>query len=177
MTTLSSDAERLAAFLEQFKTCGHQLEDGTPVHLAAAALLRRIPELEAELESAKLGESFHDKQANEYARQVAHWIGKFDEVKAERDQLRAELEKVRWQPIETAPQDMTECVVVRWVDSEGQEHQDFDYKEDGCWMRWHDHAAHVEVIGGHGVSYTPPYQHYMPLPAAPTPPHADQKGQ
>lgn len=54
----------------------------------AAALLRRIPELEAELEAAKLGEATHDRQATEYAHRVAHWIGKFDEVKAERDQLR-----------------------------------------------------------------------------------------
>jgi hypothetical protein len=88
----------------------------------------------------------------------------------------ADVLDARWQPIETAPQDMTECVVVRWVDGDGQEHQDFDYTEDGCWVGWHEHAEHVEMIGGHGVSYTPPYQHYMPLPAAPTPPNADQKG-
>lgn len=149
MTTLSSDAERLAAFLEQFKTCGHQLEDGTPVHLAAAALLRRIPELEAELESAKLGESFHDKQANEYARQVAHWIGKFDEVKAERDQLRAELEKVRvpegWKLVPVKP---TEKMV------------EVGYAAINCKATSPTRLAWNAMIT-----------------AAPTPPHADQKGQ
>lgn len=74
---------------------------------------------------------------------------------------------VGWLPIEDAPDNMTECVVVRWVDGDGQEHRDLDYREDGCWMRWHDHAEHVEIIGGHGVSYTPPYEHYMPVPPAP----------
>ena len=29
-------------------------------------------------------------------------------------------------------------------------------------------AEHVEVIGGHGVSYTPPYKHWLQLPAAPS---------
>jgi hypothetical protein len=72
-----------------------------------------------------------------------------------------------WMPIETAPADMAEHVVVRWVDSDGDEMRQFDRKEDGCWMSWHDHAEHVEIIGGHGVSYTPPYEHWMPLPAPP----------
>lgn len=73
----------------------------------------------------------------------------------------------QWQPIETAPDNMTAPVVVRWVNSEGEESCDLDYKEDGCWMGWHDRADHIESIGGHGVSYTPPYEHWMPLPAAP----------
>jgi hypothetical protein len=73
-----------------------------------------------------------------------------------------------WRPIETAPNDMTEQVAVRWIGGDGAEQRDLDYKEDGCWMGWHDHAEHVEVIGGHGVSYTPPYLHWMPLPPAPT---------
>ena len=74
----------------------------------------------------------------------------------------------QWRPIETAPDDMKECVVVRWVDKDGAERRDFDYREDGCWMIWHDRAEHVEMIGGHGVSYTAPYQGWMPLPSAPT---------
>jgi hypothetical protein len=72
-----------------------------------------------------------------------------------------------WIPIESAPENMRECVVVRWTDSDGNEQHEFDYTEDGCWVKWHEHAEHVEMIGGHGVSYTPPYEHYMPLPPAP----------
>ncbi|MBQ0917504.1 Lar family restriction alleviation protein [Hydrogenophaga aromaticivorans] len=72
-----------------------------------------------------------------------------------------------WQPISTAPDDMTEPVMVFWIDSDGAPMREFDYKEDGCWMGWHEHAEHVHVIGGHGVSYTPPYTHWMPLPSPP----------
>lgn len=72
----------------------------------------------------------------------------------------------QWLPIESAPDDMTRCVVVRWTDAEGQEHTDLDYKEDGCWMGWHEHAEHVQMIGGHGVSHTLPYAQWLQLPPA-----------
>jgi hypothetical protein len=72
------------------------------------------------------------------------------------------------QPIETAPDDT--LVVVAWMDADGQECHAFDYREDGCWMNWHDRAEHVEVIGGHGVSYTAPYTHWLPIPPLPQPP-------
>ena len=107
MTHLSSEAERLADWLQATVNMYPQMSEDEPGGYAtefdqkvdeAAALLRRIPELEAELEAAKLGEATHDRQATEYAQRVAHWIGKFDEVKAERDRLRAELEG-RWLPI------------------------------------------------------------------------------
>lgn len=74
-----------------------------------------------------------------------------------------------WQPIETAPADVV--VVVGWRDREEEECHDFDYKEDGIWIRHSDHAEHVQVIGGWGVSDTPPYTHWMllqPLPPAPS---------
>lgn len=71
---------------------------------------------------------------------------------------------MEWQPIETAPESMDECVVVGWLDDEGLPRTEFDYKEDGCWIKWHEHAEHTEVIGGHGVSYTPPYTHWIKLP-------------
>jgi hypothetical protein len=61
-----------------------------------------------------------------------------------------------------------------WLDDEDEEHperHDFDWLEDGCWTKWHDHAEHVEVIGGHGVSYTPPYTHWLDLPAIPKAPN------
>jgi len=76
-------------------------------------------------------------------------------------------EPMTWQPIETAPDNTGGIVVVRWLDGEGNEQHDLDYTEDGTWSHWHDRAEHVEIIGGHGVSYTPPYQHWMPLPPAP----------
>lgn len=179
--TDTHEAERLAELLSADPT-------ESPVSLAAAVLLRRIPELEAELEAAKLGEATHDRQATEYAQRVAHWIGKFDEVKAERDQLRAELEKVRWQPIETAP---------RGSGMDGPKdtrHADYVqppnillWTEEGPlvgYYDWYYHpgyglgAAEGESVwrnseGGRTYGVT----HWMPLPAAPTPPHADQKGQ
>lgn len=79
-----------------------------------------------------------------------------------------------WMPIETAPKG--QLVVVGWLDHEDAEHPErfeFDYLEDGCWMQWHEHAEHVEVIGGHGVSYTPPYTHWMPLGTLPHAPSTE----
>ena len=71
-----------------------------------------------------------------------------------------------WMPIETAPENSDRPVIVFWRDADGEEHRCLDYTEDGCWMEWHNHAEHVEIIGGHGVSYTPPYTHWLPnLPA------------
>jgi hypothetical protein len=112
-------------------------------------------------------------------------LGEIDRLKAEiADHERAyellfkecgELRKdAEWRPIETAPEDMAEEVVVRWLDSDGAVCQQFDYTEDGCWMEWHNHAEHVEIIGEHGVSYTPPYTHWKPLPA---PPDSAAKGE
>ena len=68
----------------------------------------------------------------------------------------------RWQPIETAPENMDRAVLVGWLDEDGDECLEFDITEDGCWQVWHNNAEHVEIIGGHGVSYTPPYTHWMP---------------
>lgn len=85
-------------------------------------------------------------------------------------------EPMTWQPIETAPENTGGLAVVRWVDDDGQEHIELDCTEDGCWMRWHDHAEHVKVIGGHGVSYTPPYKEWLPL-SAPTAHHGITKEQ
>lgn len=97
-------------------------------------------------------------------------LGTPEETRAALDAKDAEIERLRaalWQPIEAAPEDMTEPVVVRWVNGDGEEARRFDYREDGCWMGWHDHAEHVRMIGGRGVSETPPYEHWLPLPAAP----------
>lgn len=74
---------------------------------------------------------------------------------------------MEWKPISTAPENMGRPAIVFWRGEDGEEQSDFDYTEDGCWMNWHDRAEHVEIIGGHGVSYTPPYTHWMPLPPPP----------
>ena len=82
-----------------------------------------------------------------------------------------------WQPIETAPEG--QMVVVGWFDPEDHdtpERHDFDSLEDGCWQKWHEHAEYVEVIGGHGVSYTAPYTSWMPVPAIPSTSSADDGG-
>lgn len=82
-----------------------------------------------------------------------------------------------WRPIAEAPEG--QMVVVGWLDPEDTEHperHDFDLLEDGCWQRWHDHAEHVQVIGGHGVSYTPPYTVWMPVGPIPAPPASEAKG-
>jgi hypothetical protein len=92
-------------------------------------------------------------------------------VERERESLLQRLDEaekaLQWRPIETAPENTEREVVVQWIDSDGAICRDLDYREDGCWMGWHNHAEHVEMIGGHGVSYTPPYTNWMPLPPAP----------
>lgn len=82
-----------------------------------------------------------------------------------------------WQDIATAPEG--QMVVVGWFDPEDHdtpERHDFDMLEDGCWQKWHEHAEYVEVIGGHGVSYTAPYTSWMPVPAIPAPSSVDEGG-
>lgn len=91
--------------------------------------------------------------------------------------LRKISEPSGWQPIETAPEG--QMVVVGWFDPEDHdtpERHDFDSLEDGCWQKWHEHAEYVEVIGGHGVSYTAPYTSWMPVPAIPSTSSADEGG-
>lgn len=90
-----------------------------------------------------------------------------DEVHHQASQEPSGGEVVAWQPIETAPENTGGLVVVRWLDSDGAVCNELDHTDDGCWMGWHEHAEQVEIIGGHGVSYTPPYTHWMPLPDAP----------
>lgn len=115
---------------------------------AAAALLRRIPELVAAIAEQ------HVENAEMFGRvfQLGYEVG---QLEAERDQLRAELEKVRWQPIETAPKWQS---VLLWATRTGGRCV-IDY--------WGDYDRHNH----------PRITHWMPLPAAPTPPNADQKGQ
>lgn len=90
------------------------------------------------------------------------------------DQLRAAVladRAGRWQPIETAPQNTGDLVLVYWIDECGGERYELDNTEDGCWMQWNDHADHMTIIGAPRVNYTPPYTHWMRI----TPPEQEPK--
>ena len=179
------------------------------------ALLRRIPELEAEVqEQARLNGMGAERELALMA-QVSRLEAERDglnaarfayasefgldgegqpdvgsihqnirALKAERDQLRAELEKVSWQPIETAPKDGT--LFLCWVSAvrygetdEGQQYQQDASQVDFCqWLTqpdipdcgWFDPCC-GQIADQQYVT------HWMPLPASPTTPNADQKGQ
>lgn len=140
-----------------------------------AALLRRIPELEAEVqEQARLNGMGAERELALMAR--------VSELEAERDKLRAELEKVRWQPIDTATEEdeiggqawlLVDGVVVRgyFLSIPFQEYRD----ADGFYCGQQDANAYwARAEDGEPVSPTH-FQRITP-PAAPTPPNADQKG-
>lgn len=96
-------------------------------------------------------------------------------MEAELADLRARLEKAEkyaeWQPIETAPEGV--LVVVGWLypeDAENPERYEFDYKEDGCWMRHEDLYQEYCAIAppeSTGPSPTAPYTHWMAIPPIP----------
>jgi len=147
MTTLSSEAERLADWLQANVNIYPQVSEDEPGGYAtefdqkvdeAAALLRRIPELE----SSRLAPSVHEM--NYRAAMTA-----LENVKAERDQLRAELEKLRvpegWKLVPVKP---TEKMV------------EVGYAAINCKATSPTRLAWNAMIT-----------------AAPTPPNADQKGQ
>jgi seryl-tRNA synthetase len=184
--------ERLRAEIELLKaTASSNYGRGhVDAHSMASA---RVEELEAEVEALKADRDSWMQQASDRVADAVSFAKEAESLRAEIEalkdylstlkneggeilRLRAEIEALRkeaeWQPIETAPDDMTETVAVRWVNSDGEECRELDYKEDGCWMGWHEHAEHVEIIGGHGVSYTPPYENWKPLP---TPPKMGEK--
>lgn len=149
----------------------------------SAEHLRRIPALEAENEALKEEVSDLDGLRDRLAAilkstaialrgpepELTSWgwadlPERVAELKERASELEAQRVALTWQPMEAATENMTAPVVVFWQDSDGNDQHDFDYTEDGCWIRWHEHAEHVEVIGGHGVSYTPPYTYWMQLP-------------
>jgi len=82
-----------------------------------------------------------------------------------------QVETNAWQPIETAPDDT--LVVVGWLDPEDAEHperHDFDYKEDGCWVRHADSYEHYCMVAppeSEGPKETAPYTHWMEVPEIP----------
>lgn len=73
-----------------------------------------------------------------------------------------------WQPIATAP--ANELVAVFWPDADDTEHPEryeFDYLEEGCWVKHAENHEHYIVIGGPsfgpGPSERAPYTHWMRL--------------
>ena len=145
------------------------------LHINALASRQRVAKLEAEvLEQARLNGIGAERELALMA-QVSR-------LEAELDQLRAELEKVRWQPVETAPKDGIEVFVYVAGDSVfptaasykssayfEKEYGDPEYMAEGWyWSFGYPSDFHEDVISP---------THWMPLPAAPTPPNADQKGQ
>lgn len=78
-----------------------------------------------------------------------------------------------WQPIETAPEGV--LVVVGWFeaeDSETPERHDFDWKEDGCWMKHEDRYQEfcsVASPGSRGPKQNAPYTHWLEVPPIPDP--------
>lgn len=166
--TDTHDAVRLAVLCDSGEILGDEYD-------AIASILRRFPELEADVqEQARLNGMGAERELALMAR-VAELEAERDQLSAiaegrasgcqcgdddvckivrERDQLRAELD-ARWQPIETAPKWQS---VLLWVTRGGGRCVIDD---------WGDYDRHNH----------PRITHWMPLPAAPTPPNADQKGQ
>jgi len=88
--------------------------------------------------------------------------------------LLAEVERLRWQPIETAPEGRV--VMLGWLDpsdAESPEQYHFDCLQDGCWSNYQDHyewAHSVAPPGSRLPPEAPPYQFWMdirPFPTAP----------
>lgn len=83
-----------------------------------------------------------------------------------------------WKPIETAPDSV--LVVVGWMDYEDQEHperHDFDYKEDGCWVRHEELYQEFCLVappGSRGPNETAPYTHWLYVPPIPKVPNASK---
>lgn len=73
-----------------------------------------------------------------------------------------------WIPIETVPKEV-DRVVVYWAE-EGEPRYMFDYIEEGRWVMHADHYEHYCMVACPemtGPKETPPYTHWMPLPAVP----------
>lgn len=87
---------------------------------------------------------------------------------------------MEWQPIETAPDG--DIVVVGWLDDddhETPERHDFDYKEDGVWVKHEDlyqEFCAVAPPGSRGPREQAPYTHWMAVPPLPEAPNALAKG-
>lgn len=76
-----------------------------------------------------------------------------------------------WQPISAAPEGR--LLVVLWLDKTDKrnpERHDFDYLEDGVWVKHadnYDHFLCVAPPGSSGPSEDAPYTHWLLIPDAP----------
>ncbi|KVN30742.1 hypothetical protein WJ63_08170 [Burkholderia pyrrocinia] len=90
-----------------------------------------------------------------------------DVLAAHPSQQEPRAEVTDWQPIATAPAD--QLVTVFWLDSEDEknpERYDFDYIEEGGWVKWNDHydwAHSVAPAGSRMPREQAPYTHWKPL--------------
>lgn len=79
-----------------------------------------------------------------------------------------------WQPISTAPEG--ELVVVGWLDPEDEtnpERHDFDFREDGVWVKHADNYEHFICVappGSRGPREEAPYTHWSKIQPIPRPP-------
>ena len=86
-------------------------------------------------------------------------------------------EAMKWQPIETAPEE--KLVIVGWLcdyDTENPDRVDFDYKEDGMWRKHselYEEFICVAPPESRGPKENAPYTHWMDLQPLPTPPQGE----
>ncbi|AOK61955.1 hypothetical protein WM29_22750 [Burkholderia ubonensis] len=120
------------------------------------------------------------KNGDGVRRRLVHRISELDAeverlnaiIAARPDQPEPRAEVTDWQPIATAPAD--QLVTVFWLDSEDEknpERYDFDYIEEGGWVKWNDHydwAHSVAPAGSRMPREQAPYTHWKPL-GSPTP--------
>lgn len=86
---------------------------------------------------------------------------------------------MNWQLIETAPEG--EIVFVGWLDGEGEECYEIDYKEDGCWHKHEELVQYASAVAPRDMdipckmpSVEAPYTHWLPRMPLPEPPEAQK---
>ena len=92
---------------------------------------------------------------------------------AGRELLREARAAMSWRPICEAVEGKR--YIVGWRE-EGEEREDFDWLEDGCWQGWEGHYQNFCTVALSGVgrvvgpSETAPYTYCIELPSLPPPP-------
>lgn len=85
-----------------------------------------------------------------------------ESLRRENEELKAKLDKAKWQPIESAPRDGRKIDI--WVDYPygGERYENAHFAKDENAFCWDIHETGKRVV----FTATPP-SHWMPLPAAP----------